>query len=63
MFIEGMNPIIIRQISGMKDINLNYCQRQAWEKNKIQLNGYVNSKIRGIDIYDDFGLYRAENKG
>lgn len=63
MFYVGMNPIVIGQISGMKDINLNYCQRQAWEKNKIQLNGYVNSKIRGIDIYDGFGLYRADNKG
>ena len=56
MFLEGMNPIVIGQISGMKEINLNYCQRQAWEKNKIALNRYVNSKIRGIHIYDDFCL-------
>lgn len=55
MFIEGMNPIIIRQISGMKDINLNYCQRQAWENTKkISMNSYVNSKIRRVEIYDKF---------
>lgn len=55
MFLEGMNPIVIREITGMKDINLNYCQKEAWKinKNKIQLNRYVNSKIRGIHIYDD----------
>lgn len=55
MFLVGMNPIVIEQISGMKDISLSYCQRQAWEKSKVQLNGYVNSKIRGIDIYDNLG--------
>ena len=55
MFQAGMNPIVIEQISGMKDINLSYCQRQAWEKSKVQLNRYVNSKIRGIDIYDNLG--------
>lgn len=56
MFLSGMNPIVIEQISGMKDINLSYCQRQAWEKNKVQLNRYINSKIRGIDIFDNLGL-------
>ena len=55
MFLEGINPIVIRELTGMKDINLNYCQKEAWKisKNKIQLNRYVNSKIRGIHIYDD----------
>ncbi len=56
MFLVGMNPIVIEQISGMKDMNLSYCQRQAWEKNRVQLNRYVNSKIRGIDIYDNLGI-------
>jgi len=65
MFLEGMNPIVIRQITGMKDINLNYCQREAWKtsKNKIQLNRYVNSKIRGVYIYDDLYLGKVTNKG
>lgn len=62
MFLVGMNPIIIGQISGMKDINLNYCQRQAWEKNRVQLNGYVNSKIRGINIYDNLGTGKTTIK-
>lgn len=65
MFLEGMNPIVIRQITGMKDINLNYCQKEAWKtsKNKIQLNRYVNSKIRGVHIYDDLYLGKVINKG
>ena len=60
MFLEGMNPIVIRQITGMRDINLNYCQREAWKvsKNKIQLNRYVNTKIRGIPVYDDLYVGR-----
>ena len=35
MFLVGMNPIVIEQISRMKDINLSYCQGQAWEKAKF----------------------------
>lgn len=62
MFLVGMNPIIIEQISGMKDINLSYCQRQAWEKNRVQLNGYVNSKIRGIGIFDSLGKIINQDK-
>lgn len=65
MFLEGMNPIVIRQITGMRDINLNYCQREAWKQNKVQLNRYVNSKIRGTYIYDDlyFGKVIIQEEG
>lgn len=62
MFCAGMNPIVIEQISGMRDVNLSYCQRQAWEKDRVQLRGYVNSKIRGVEIFDRLGKIGSSNK-
>lgn len=54
MFLAGMNPIVIEKISGMKEVNLKYCQRMAWEMTKPRLNSYVNSMLRGIKNFDDF---------
>lgn len=56
MFVKGMNPIIISQISGMGDVNLKYCQNEANKRlnDVLNINRYVNSKIRDIATYDDF---------
>lgn len=56
MFVKGMNPLIISQISGMKDVNLKYCQYEANKRlnDEFNVNRYVNSKLRGISTYDDF---------
>lgn len=56
MFLEGMNPITISQITGMKDVQLKYCQRVAYEKTKGDTNRYINSKLRNIPTYDDFNF-------
>lgn len=56
MFIKGINPYIIGQISGMKDVNLKYCQTIANGKlyENYNSNRYINSKMRAIATYDDF---------
>lgn len=54
MFFIGMDPIVIRQVTGMKDVVLKYCQQEAWKKRKAELKTYVNSRFRSLDAYDDF---------
>lgn len=54
MFFKGMDPIVIRQVTGMKDVVLKYCQQEAWKKRKPALKTYVNSKFRSIGTYDHF---------
>lgn len=54
MFSKGMDPIVIRQVTGMRDVVLNYCQYEAWKKRKQEPRSYVNSQFRSIDTYDDF---------
>ncbi len=54
MFFIGMDPIVIRQVTGMKDVVLKYCQQEAWKRRKHVLKSYVNSQFRSIDAYDDF---------
>ncbi|MCI8992180.1 MAG: hypothetical protein HFG80_05550 [Eubacterium sp.] len=58
MFSIGMDPIVIRQVTGMKDVVLKYCQQEAWKKRKREIRGYVNSKFRSINAYDDFNDLR-----
>lgn len=36
MFFEGMNPIVIRQITGMKDINLNIASEKHGKQVRIR---------------------------
>lgn len=54
MFYIGMDPIVIRQVTGMKDVILKYCQQEAWKKRKASLKNYVNSQFRCISVYDNF---------
>ena len=54
MFYIGMDPIVIRQVTGMKDVILKYCQQEAWKKRKESLKNYVNSQFRCIKVYDNF---------
>lgn len=54
MFYIGMDPIVIGQVTGMKDVVLKYCQQEAWKKRKEDLKTYVNSKFRSIVVYDNF---------
>lgn len=54
MFYIGMDPIVIRQVTGMKDVVLNYCQREAWKKRQEELRTYVNSQFRSLKVYDHF---------
>lgn len=54
MFFIGMDPIVVRQVTGMKDVVLKYCQQEAWKRRKSDLKTYVNSKFRSIGTYDDF---------
>ena len=54
MFYIGMDPIVIGQVTGMKDVVLKYCQQEAWKRRKEDLKTYVNSKFRSIVVYDDF---------
>lgn len=56
MFLEGMNPITISQITGVKDVQMKYCQRVAYDKTKGDTNRYINSKLRNIPTYDDFNF-------
>ena len=53
MFLEGINPIIISKITGMKDVNLRYCQQIAYDMTRLDSNRYINSKIRNIHTFDD----------
>lgn len=54
MFSIGMDPIVIRQVTGMKDVVLKYCQQEAWKRRKTVLKSYVNSQFRSIDAYNHF---------
>lgn len=56
MFLEGINPITISQISGMKDVNLKYCQQVAYDRTRNNTNRYINARIRNINTYDDFNF-------
>ncbi|CQR54400.1 site-specific integrase [Paenibacillus riograndensis] len=54
MFIKGMNPITISNISGMKDVDLKNCQQAA---NRVLNsdnfgNSYINSNFRGMEFYE-----------
>lgn len=54
MFSIGMDPIVIRQVTGMKDVVLKYCQQEAWKRRRKNLTNYVNSQFRSITAYDNF---------
>lgn len=54
MFSIGMDPIVIRQVTGMKDVVLKYCQQEAWKRRRKDLTNYVNSQFRSITAYDNF---------
>jgi hypothetical protein len=56
----GINPLIVKKITGAKDDVLNYCQEEAvqliagGDYGKQALNRFINSRIRSVSAYEDF---------
>lgn len=55
MLVEGLNPLTVKDVSGISDTNLKYCEKQAiFLLERENLNHHINAHIRGIRTFDDF---------
>lgn len=53
MIKQGMNPSIIKLITGMDDIVIDYCIDEVFGlNNRINLNQYINVKLRATNIFE-----------
>lgn len=55
MLVEGLNPLAVREVSGVKDTDFKYCEVEAMKILQNEgLSHHINSHIRDIETFDDF---------